>query len=441
MKTLLSFLLIITLSNITLAQNTAIPDANFEQALIDLGYDTGVPNGLVVTANVNTITYLNVDGKNISDLTGIEDFTALTDLVCSSNQLTSLDVTQNTALTYLYCTSNQLTSLVVTQNTALTNLACVSNQLTSLDVTQSTALISLHCFSNQLTSLDVTQNTALTSLYCSSNQLTSLDVTQNTALITLHCSSNQLTSLNVTQNTTLTSLYSEANQLTSLDVTQNTALHSLLFLSNQLTSLDVTQNTALTHLSFAFNQLTSLDVTQNIALNTLYCLSNQLTSLDLTQNTALTTLRCDSNQLTCLNVKNGNNLNFNYFDSRINPNLTCIEVDDDTWSTANWVNIDAQTSFSTYCGNPCSSTTVDIEEQDISNLSIYPNPTSNKFTIEGINSPFNLTIYNSVGQILHTENNILEPNKKIDVSVYKSGLIFIRIESNGEVITKKIIKE
>ena len=28
-------------------QQTYIPDANFEQALIDLGYDTDVPNGTV----------------------------------------------------------------------------------------------------------------------------------------------------------------------------------------------------------------------------------------------------------------------------------------------------------------------------------------------------------------------------------------------------------
>ncbi len=47
-------------------------------------------------------TILNVNSQNISDLTGIEDFTALTSLV-AINQLTSLDVSQNTALTDLSC--------------------------------------------------------------------------------------------------------------------------------------------------------------------------------------------------------------------------------------------------------------------------------------------------------------------------------------------------
>ena len=42
-----------------------------------------------------------------------------------------------------------------------------------------------------------------------------------------------------------------------------------------------------------------------------------------------------------------------------NPNLTCIEVDDVAWSTANWTvaggGIDAGVSFSTDCNNACSS--------------------------------------------------------------------------------------
>ena len=41
-----------------------------------------------------------------------------------SNQLTSLDVSNNTALTYLDCGNNQLTSLDVSNNTALEYLYC-----------------------------------------------------------------------------------------------------------------------------------------------------------------------------------------------------------------------------------------------------------------------------------------------------------------------------
>jgi hypothetical protein len=95
------------------SQNTLIPDPNFEQALIDLAYDTAPINGSVPTANISGVTYLDVFNNNITDLTGIEDFTALTFLSCVLNQLTSLDVSTNTALMYLYCGQNPLTSLDV----------------------------------------------------------------------------------------------------------------------------------------------------------------------------------------------------------------------------------------------------------------------------------------------------------------------------------------
>ena len=180
-----------------------VPDDNFEQALINLGYDN-VMDDYVLRANIDGVIVLNISNLSITDLTGIEEFTALSYLHCYLNPLTSLDVSQNTALTSLYCYSNQLTSLDVSQNTALTSLICNGNQLTSLDVSQNTALTRLNCKWNQLTSLDVTQNTALEFLICNYNQLTSLDVSNNTALEHLFCYDNQLTSLDISNNVQLT---------------------------------------------------------------------------------------------------------------------------------------------------------------------------------------------------------------------------------------------
>jgi Leucine-rich repeat (LRR) protein len=375
---------------------TLIPDANFEQALINLGYDTSPINGSVPTANIDAVNSLNINNQSITDLTGIEDFTALTYLDCGGNQLTSLDVSQNTALADLYCDSNQLTSLNVSNNTALYYLRCDSNQITSLDVSNNTVLTVLHCYNNQLTNLDVSNNTALINLRCDGNQLTSLDVSNNTALYNLICYYNQLTSLDVSNNTALTYLHCAGNQLTSLDVSINTALTLLSLWSNQLTSLDVSNNTALTYLNCGTNQFTSLDVTQNTGLITFFCWSNQLanldltqnidltylrcwnnqltsldvsnntalaylncnsnqlTSLDVSQNTALADLYCGGNQLTSLDVRNGNNifLNTNFY-SKPNPNLYCIDVDDVAWADSNWTvangNIDSTMSFSSNC--------------------------------------------------------------------------------------------
>ena len=171
-------LILLCLPMIGFGQLTMIPDANFEQELINLGYDFNL-NGSVYTASIDTVTSLNVNGLNIADLTGIEDFILLESLYCNGNYLHILDVSQNTALTYLGCSHNLLTTLDVSQNTALTNLYCRYNQLTSLDVSNNTACGYLDCSYNQLTSLDMRNgnNMNMSNFYATDNpNLTCINV-------------------------------------------------------------------------------------------------------------------------------------------------------------------------------------------------------------------------------------------------------------------------
>jgi hypothetical protein len=99
------------------------------------------------------------------------------------------------------------------------------------------------------------------------------------------------------------------------------------------------------------------------ALTLLSCGHNPLTNLDLSNNTLLTTLWCYESQLTCLNIANGNNTDIGWLSLGGNPNLTCIEVDDASWSTANWPEIlEPQFSFSDNCDNECSTSDVGIHE-------------------------------------------------------------------------------
>ena len=219
MKTKLFFSIIacFIFSFIANAQYTQIPDSNFELAL---GAIDDIPNdNQVLTTNINTLTFLNVVGKNISDLTGIEDFISLTRLECYENNLTNLDVSNNTALTVLWTAHNNLTSLDVTYNFALENLHCQNNQITSLDVTENTELIELRCDGNELTSLDVSNNIELITLWCYGNQLTSLDVTENIKLEDLRCGFNPLIgTLDVSLNTSLRIFKAPSTDLSCLNV-------------------------------------------------------------------------------------------------------------------------------------------------------------------------------------------------------------------------------
>lgn len=262
---------------------TYIPDDNFEQALIDWGFDN-IMDDYVLTSNIEDMKSISLYNLEISDLTGIENFVALNKLICHHNQLTNLNVSQNTSLTYLDCSFNELIGLDVSKNIALTELRCHGNQLNSLDVSKNTSLTYLDCGYNGLTSLDVSKNTALTNLSCGYNELTILDVSQNTTLTHLYCFVNSLSSLDVSQNTALVFLFCNFNELTNLDVRHNTALTYLQCSNNKLISLDVSQNIALADLNCGLN-------------NNLFCIqinSTQLSSIpsnwvkDDTANYALT---------------------------------------------------------------------------------------------------------------------------------------------------------
>jgi len=119
------------------------PDPYFEAAVRE---QIGKPMGDIHVSDVEGILILDVGGEydwekkmstgNITDLTGIEYFTALRYLFCYYNKLSTLDVSHNPALEWIVCYGNQLTALDVSKNPTLEYLNCYHNRLTSLDVRQ-----------------------------------------------------------------------------------------------------------------------------------------------------------------------------------------------------------------------------------------------------------------------------------------------------------------
>ena len=153
--------------------NINFPDANFRDCVKNFDKDS---NEILSDEEIAAVKELYCYERGISDLTGIEYFTALETLQCYGNQLTTLDVSGNSALILLSCYNNQLSSLNISGNTNLKNLYCFQNRLTALDVSHNTNLEKLQCDTNQLTVLDVSQNARLKDLGCFDNPLTSLDI-------------------------------------------------------------------------------------------------------------------------------------------------------------------------------------------------------------------------------------------------------------------------
>ena len=134
MKTI--FLLLIFIPFLSSAQFTYIPDDNFEQALINLGYDFVLDDNIETIA-IDSITSLYINGLGIVDLTGIASFISLKDLFCYSNQLTVLNLSNNTQLFEVSCGSNLLTYIDVRNgnNSGLWYFNAMNNpSLTCIDV-------------------------------------------------------------------------------------------------------------------------------------------------------------------------------------------------------------------------------------------------------------------------------------------------------------------
>jgi len=124
--------LILLSTNFVRAQYT-INDTAFVSKLQQV-----VPNamtGNVLDENhpdVLSLAFLDVAISNIADLDGLQHFTAITDLDCSWNQLTTLPSLPNSLL-YIDCEHNQLTALPTLPN-SLNMLDCDFNYLTFLPI-------------------------------------------------------------------------------------------------------------------------------------------------------------------------------------------------------------------------------------------------------------------------------------------------------------------
>ena len=244
------------------AQVTSLPDSNFELALVNLGLDNMV-DGFVLNSSIDTLTSLIVPGCSIESLEGITAFQSLNYLDCSSNNIDTLDLSNN-YLNYLDCSDNQLIEIDVSNHLNLQTFKCSYNEFIQIDVTQNTSLLYFECIKNKLTSLDISNNVFLIELWCNDNNLTSLDVA-GIDMYVLICDNNQLTTIdNLSDNISLKHLSCSGNNIASLLLSAHPQLNWLSCSKNQLFQLDISNQLALNYLfvwdNFSLNCINVADV-------------------------------------------------------------------------------------------------------------------------------------------------------------------------------------
>ena len=135
---------------------TNFPDGAFRQYVAD-NFDKDKDGALNQTER-NAVKEIEISNSGCTSLQGLKYFSKLTDLFCSDNNLTELDVSENPELGRLICYNNSLMSLNLNKNTKLRSLNCNNNKLTVLDLRENKSLSWLRCKNNCLTSLDLRNN-------------------------------------------------------------------------------------------------------------------------------------------------------------------------------------------------------------------------------------------------------------------------------------------
>lgn len=199
--------------------STYIPDPILRTALFNLGAAQDAnPSDQYMEVDTNR-GGLYLAGLGINDLTGINGFTNLKQLIVSGNNLTTINVSGLANLQWIECQQNQLTTLNLSANTKLQQVWCHLNQLTSLVLPNSPTLFGVWCYSNQLTTLNLNNNTGITQLFIQGNQLTSFNFAPYVNIEQMNVSSNKWVTLNFSLNPKIKSIWAfSITTLTDLNI-------------------------------------------------------------------------------------------------------------------------------------------------------------------------------------------------------------------------------
>jgi len=302
------------------------PDPNLEAVIREA---TGKATGPIYPSDLEGLTSLHADQRNISELTGLEHCTSLTDLYLWVNQisdisplsnltnLTLLDLHSNqisdisplanlTNLTLLDLDDNQISDISPLANlTSLTGLGLSGNQISDISpLSNFTNLIHLTLGGNQISDILALANlTNLAYLYLHFNQISDISPLANlTNLTYLHLDGNQISDISPLANlTNLTQLSLWDNQISDISPLSNFTNLTVLYLrSNQISDISPLANlTNLIHLDLSVNQISDISPLSNFTnLTLLYLRSNQISDISpLVNLTNLTWLNLSDSQI------------------------------------------------------------------------------------------------------------------------------------------------
>ena len=114
----------------------------------------------------------------------------------------------------------------------------------------------------------------------------------------------------------------------------------------------------------------------------------------------------------------------------------CIEVDNATYSTANWTDIDPA---STFVNNQAECSTLTNQEFEQVDFSVYPNPVNNILNVS-VQKEASFKLITINGQV-NKQGQLQTGENTLNVSNLSNGLYFLQVKTPKSISTKKIIKQ
>ncbi|MDN3677614.1 leucine-rich repeat domain-containing protein [Flavobacterium paronense] len=429
-----------------IGQIVTIPDVNFKTLLLASNVSNAIAKN---SSGTNIKIDINNDNEiQVTEALNVAQLNVSTNSIATNN-ISSMDGIQYfTNLTYLDCSSNSITDLNLTALINLQFLQANNGTLSSLNVTGLNNLIKLYCYNNTMSALNLSGLTNLQWLWCENNSITSLDFNGLTALKYAFCSNNQLSSIINTANLGIIEFLSANNNLNSLDLTGLTLLRYLDFSANNISSVNLQSTlTSLETLYCSGNPLTTINVNGLMGLRLLSVSNTLVTNIDCSQSGTSQLIATDCPNLQTINVRNGvfsfSDPDLLFFAFRIhnNPLLVSICTDDGEQNQLALTNYNTSGNVLVYNGSNCDilvSVNMSVDDFNKAVVTIYPNPTSGIVNIEVSNNQVinKASITNVLGQTIMTFENA----STIDISSLTKGTYFITVETLSGRKTQRIIK-
>lgn len=197
------------------------------QKLTKLNIDTIYGNPHIHIHDCPTLELINITRGGVESLKLGPNLQQLTELDCSINDITELDLTHLNQLEDLNCSDCRIEKLTFPKHFQIESINCNSNELKKLILPKNSTLETLICSYNPIEELDIEHCYKLSGIHCENTEIVQLNISEACGVEYLDCGSSTLRKLEISNHPTLKMISIFDSTIQELDVSNCIKLKSI----------------------------------------------------------------------------------------------------------------------------------------------------------------------------------------------------------------------